>query len=79
MKDTTRIWVYHTTEGYGLEYWAGDGLHTIATGLEGLANTVMTAKKWVKEQGIDRADILEPFGVIWEIRGKSVKRFAPNN
>ena len=74
-----RIDMYHTTEGYGLEYWDGDGLHTIATGIDGSASAVLTAKKWLKDRGVKNATIMGAFGTIWEITGCVVKRYNPSN
>lgn len=74
-----RLDMYYTTEGYGLEYWDEDGLHTVATGLAGSATALLTAKKWLKDRGITEATINGAFGAIWEIKGSACKMYAPCN
>lgn len=71
---------YIAGEGYSLDYEPEQNdIVPIMRGVNGMANVVLSAKWWLKDHNIKNADLYEPWGAIWEIRGCVAKRIEPSN
>lgn len=71
---------YMDGEGYSIEYEPEQNhLATLKNNITGIAGAVLWAKEWLKENHIKNAEIWEPHGAIWEIKGHAIKRIEPSN
>lgn len=69
---------YIAGEGYDLDYEPEQNeIVPLMKGINGMANVVLNAKRWLRANNIRNADLYEPWGVIWEIRGCVAKRVEP--